>query len=523
MRRRAYASWACGAVGVAAAVYLAGCVFRTSIDCENALVDCGTGGATSSSSSSGGGGGTAGTGGMPINCIPSAVPVDDSCGVFVQANAAGAIEDGTQAHPYKTLQKAVDNAAKKRVYACAGTFTESVTIAAPLALYGKLDCKSWAYNATTTTTLTAQADAVPLTLSTGADPVTVEGFAITAADAAKDGGSSIAVIADQGSASFVRCDLVAGAGKAGLAGTTPTDSVGPIDSSDVGIKGNDGKNACMDPAAQFGGLTKQNALCSSVGGQGGNGLTTNGSSGDLQPSATAQTALGGVGQPNMDPLWSCVVGQGAIGASGTAGVSGTGAAGASSLGTVDKSGYTGTPGQPGGLASPGQGGGGGGGAKGKLLCAGASGGGGGAGGCGGKGGLGGNAGGASIAILSLGATLSFDKVTIKAGVGGDGGSGGDGQGGGVGGKGGTGGNGDSTAPATLAACDGGKGGQGGTGGKGGGGRGGHAIGIAYTGATMPSTKGATFAKGTTGKGGLGAADMMHDGDAGAQADVQVFQ
>jgi hypothetical protein len=40
---------------------------------------------------------------------------------------------------------------------------------------------------------------------------------------------------------------------------------------------------------------------------------------------------------------------------------------------------------------------------------------------------------------------------------------------------------------------------------------------------MPSTKGATFTKGTPGKGGFGAADMMHDGDPGVQADVQAFK
>jgi len=56
----------------------------------------------------------------------------------------------------------------------------------------------------------------------------------------------------------------------------------------------------------------------------------------------------------------------------------------------------------------------------------------------------------------------------------------------------------------------------------GGGCGGHAIGIAFTGATMPSIKGATFTNGTPGKGGVGAADRMHDGDPGVQADMQQF-
>jgi hypothetical protein len=494
------------------------------------LATSGTGGSTSNS--------TTGTGGMPINCIPSESqdPVADSCGVFVSSSLGvdgNEADRGTKEKPFKSITAALTKAQVTRVYACAENFSEPVTISAVVELYGALDCKkSWAYvGATTKTILKADADKVPLTLTGDA---TVEDFAITAADAATDGGSSIAVIADQVKASFARCALVAGTGKAGLAGTTPTDPVGPMDSNDAAIKGTDGKIACMDPSAQLGGGAKENALCpfasgGPIGGSGGQGAVPNGSNGDLQPTASAQTALGGAGQPSLDPmsLWSCAVGSGGgqSGANGAGGMPGDGATGVAALGTLGTSGYTGATGQPGGLAPPGQGGGGGGGAKGKSVpgCAGASGGGGGAGGCGGKGGLGGNAGGASIALVSLGTTLGFDKVTIKASVGGDGGNGGDGQGGGVGGDGGTGGKGDSTVPATLKACNGGAGGQGGTGGNGGGGRGGHAIGIAYTGATMPSTKGATFTKGTPGKGGFGAADMMHDGDPGVQADVQAFK
>jgi hypothetical protein len=491
------------------------------------LASGGTGSGSGSSSSS------SGTGGTPIGCIPSETPepVADSCGVFVSSSLGvddAAADRGTQTKPFKTMGAALKKADVARVYACAESFTEAVTVSAAVDLFGGLDCKSWAYvGATKKTTLTAPANVVPLSLAGDAN---VEDFAITAADATVDGGSSIAVIADHVVASLARCDLTAGAGKVGIAGTTPTDPVGPTDSTDASIKGNDGKNACLDMSQQFGGSAKENALCPAanggpIGGIGGNGLVANGSNGDVNP-ATAQTALGGIGQPSLDPmnLWSCAGGSGLGngGTNGGAGTDGSGATGVSSLGTLDMSGYSGVSGQSGGLAPPGQGGGGGGGAKGKALCAGGSGGGGGAGGCGGKGGVGGSAGGASIALVSLGATLSFNKVTIKTGVGGVGGNGGDGQGGGVGGDGGKGGNGDSNAPATLKACNGGGGGQGGTGGKGGGGRGGHAIGIAYTGATIPLTKGAAFTKGTPGKGGLGAADMMHDGDSGVQADVQVF-
>jgi hypothetical protein len=485
----------------------------------------GTGGMATSASS------TSGTGGTPTSCIPSesADPVADSCGVFVSSSLGlddNETDRGTQAKPFKSISAALTKAGAARVYACAESFTEAVTISAKVELYGGLDCKSWKFvGAAKKTTLTAKAGDVPLEL---AGDATIEDFAITAADAATDGGSSIAVIADHATASFARCDLVAGAGKAGIAGATPSDSVGPIDPNDAAIRGNDGKNACLDPSAQLGGGSKDNALCpfvsgGPIGGSGGQGTVPSGGNGEANP-ATGQTALGGQGQPNLDPTWSCVVGQGSIGNNGVAGTDGAGATGASSLGTLGTTGYVGASGQSGGPAAPGQGGGGGGGAKGKSVpaCAGASGGGGGAGGCGGKGGLGGQAGGASVALVSLGATLSFEKVTIKAGAGGQGGDGGNGQGGGVGGKGGTGGNGDSGASPTLAACDGGKGGQGGQGGKGGGGRGGHAIGIAYTGATMPLTKGATFTKGTPGKGGTGSADTLHDGAPGVQMNVQVF-
>ena len=504
--------WASFGTIAAVGVLASACIDPTS-DCALIYACSGgvSGGTTTTTSSTTG---TGGGGAPPSGCVPSDSkdPVADSCGVFVSSSLGvdgNEADRGTKTKPFKTIGAALMKADVARVYACAESFTEAVTVSAAVDLFGGLDCKGWAYvGATKKTTLTALANMVPLSL---AGDARIEDFAIKAADATVDGGSSIAVIADQVKASFARCDFVAGLGKAGLAGTTPIDPVGPMDSADVAIKGNDGAAACMAMSSQLGGDAKENALCpfasgGPIGGSGGQGTVPTGGNGEANP-ATTQTALGGVGQPNLDPmsLWSCAVGNGG-GQSGTNGAGGTpgdGATGVAALGTLDKAGYTGNPGQPGGLAPPGQGGGGGGGAKGKPLCAGASGGGGGAGGCGGKGGLGGNAGGASIALVSLGATLSFDKVTIKTGVGGDGGNGGDGQGGGVGGKGGTGGNGDVTPTATLKACDGGAGGQGGTGGKGGGARGGHAIGIAYTGAVVPLTKGAAFTKGTAGKGGAG--------------------
>ena len=486
-----------------------------------------TGGAnpttTSTSTSSGTGGGP------PATCVPGAGkdPVEDPCGVFVSSSLgddkAGV---GSKGKPYKTLAAAISAAAKsmKPVYACAETFPEALIVSEGVGLYGGLDCKqAWKYTGAAKSTLTADADAVPLTLSKTAGNVSLFDFKVQAVDAVISGGSSIAVIADQVTAAFERCDLIAGNGANGTAGTTPTDSVGPTSTFDNAIRGNDGQNACTSMAVtQLGGAGKDNAFCPTAnggpfGGTGGNGEVTVGDNGNA-PVATAQTALGGTGQPNIDPSWDCSTG---AGHTGTKGMSGTDGVGAKELGVITASGYGGVAGGDGVAGKPGQGGGGGGGAKGKALCSGASGGSGGAGGCGGHGGSGGTAGGASVALVSLGATLSLDAVTIQLGTGGDGGSGAFGQGGGVGGSGGLAGAGDVTAPPTSSACKGGDGGPGGLGGHGGGGRGGHAIGIAASGKVAPNIKGVAFAqKGTVGLGGKGGASQ--DGDSGVLADVQLF-
>ncbi|MCC6557519.1 MAG: PGRS family protein [Polyangiaceae bacterium] len=472
--------------------------------------------------------GTGGGGGTPAGCVPSenASPVGNECGVFVSSSLGDDANDGTKEKPVRTIGAGLAMAAAsgKALYACAEMFDESVSVEAGVDVFGGLDCANgWAWiGETTKTALTAAAGEIPLSFTSSASGARMTDFSIEAVDAVADGGSSIAVVVDGASASFVRCDVVAGNGQAGKKGETPADPVGPTDSDDAAIRGNDGKAACDATASQLGGDPKENEICppatgGPLGGLGGAGLINNGSSGDAQP-ANAQTALGGSGEPAADPTWDCATGVGLGGSNGVAGDGGVGATGDASLGSISAAGYSGIDGQPGGPGAPGQGGGGGGGAKGKPGCAGASGGGGGAGGCGGKGGFGGQAGGASIGIISLGATLSFEAVTIRTGRGGDGGEGGDGQGGGVGGNGGNGGAGDGTAPTTWPACNGGAGGHGGSGGKGGGGRGGHAIGIAYVGAA-PSQEGVTIEPGDPGLGGVGA-DAQHSGADGVKAYVQ---
>jgi hypothetical protein len=295
-----------------------------------------------------------GDSGPPPSCIPSASNpnVANMCGVFVSPTGSDANGKGTQAEPYQTITHALTKGST--IYACAGTvaYSEPVVVDKPVALFGALDCTSstWAYDAANKTQLTAPSDAVPLTLSSAAGGTEVSDFSITAADATKDGHSSIGVIADGITASFARTDITAGNGAAGTNGTTPTASVGPSDPTDPMIAGKEGSNACMDPSQQFGGASVTNPMCNSIGGRGGIGAVSNGSNGDVSP-ATPQTALGGTGQPNTDPgnTWSCMPGSG-LGGFGLTGAEGDAGAGAklTDLGTLDATaGYTGVAGQPG--------------------------------------------------------------------------------------------------------------------------------------------------------------------------------
>lgn len=514
MRRRAYAAWACGVVGIAAAVHLAGCVFRTPIDCENALVDCGTGGATSSS--------TTGTGGTGPECggDPSEMNVTDACGVFVQADAVGGMEaeDGTQAHPYTSLQKAIDKADSKRVYACGSApYSEAVTIAAPVEVYGGFECaKGWAWKAEGRSALKGPADAVALTLTKQGEGAKVHGFEITAPSATKKGGSSIAVAVDDIAAALISCEVTAGDGMAGEDGVTP---------SGTATKGTDAPppdalkmNACINGASMAlvggapGTLTCEDGV--TAGGLGGKGgISGDGEAGADGTPADATKGKGGAGEDSMN---ECA--DGTKGKSGDGGIVGN----AGILpGALSLTGLSDTNVTDGKAGSRGFGGGGGGGAKAGLggLCLGgvdgngASGGGGGAGGCGGKGGGGGKAGGSSIAIVSLGTKLVLTEVSLATGKGGDGGKGVVGQPGGdfgAGAKGGAGSGG------VNPGCKGGDGGLGGKGGSGGGGRGGHSVGLAYVSgpSKAPALKG--FAGSAVGTGGAaGPLNSMGTGAKGA--------
>src|SRR5262245_17126186 len=140
--------------------------------------------------------------------------VRDECGIFVRGDptdADDAPDAGTQAHPFKTLQAAINAATGKWIFVCTkNPFSEQVTIAKDnIALYGGYDCSSnWAFGPDTRSVLNGPPDQIAMTVSGSA--IKVQNFTIQAGDAAKAGGSSIAVLVNAANPSFTRCDLQAG-------------------------------------------------------------------------------------------------------------------------------------------------------------------------------------------------------------------------------------------------------------------------------------------------------------------------
>src|SRR5512132_864256 len=258
--------------------------------------------ATTSSGTSGSGG----DGGAPPICAgdPSAENMIEACGVFVQADAAGATEDGTLAHPYKTLQKAIDAAGSKRVYACASApYKEAVTIAAPIEMYGGFECaKGWAWKADARSALNGPAGAVALTLTKQGDGAKVQGFAITAANATTKGGSSIAVAVEDIAAALLSCEVTAGDGMPGEDGVTPAGAATKGADAPQPVAGT--MNACINAASLAGGApgtTTCDGEMMTAGGMGGKGGVTvvmngDGGKGADGTSTDGVNGLGGAGE-----------------------------------------------------------------------------------------------------------------------------------------------------------------------------------------------------------------------------------
>jgi hypothetical protein len=518
MQPRAEVAGLLGVLGLLSTLVQSGC-FHAADDCElNPILGCGRWALLSTS-----------TGVPPVGCIPSENkdPIADTCGLFVSSSRGKDNASGSKSAPLQTLRAAFAKANGRPVYACAESFSGSVTLSGGSSFYGGLDCgMGWRFvGSAKKTSLVGEADAPALTIAKAAGGSEVADVDVLSPPAKMPGSSSIAVLVDEATVTLSRCSLAAGNGADGAAGENA-----PPMSAAAGKDGGKGGDACS--AENVNGAGQVINTCgaeNSIGGSGGAGTATNGVPG--APGLPESSSSGQAGQgDNGSAGWSCgAKGGGGGGDSGAPGTPGAGA-GMSALGSLRATGFSPAPGTDGLAGKIGQGGGGGGGAKGgSLECngkpgtGGASGGSGGAGGCGGNGGKGGQGGGASIALVSFKAALSLYGVTLSAANGGKGGTGGDLQLGGPGGLGGLGGSNLATA-GLKSACKGGDGGSGGEGGPGGGGRGGHSLGIAYLG-TAPVIDAQHITTTSPGSGGLGGNKSLKNnaGTDGLAIPIQAFE
>lgn len=432
----------------------------------------------------------------------------DEVWAFVAPNGNDA-NPGTKQLPYKTIGKALQGS-KPLVAACEGTYAEALGIERTVGLYGGVSCDFGKAGGATTL---ASGKPVGLTAKSGA--VTLNGVNVRATGAAAEGESSIGILAESGVIlNVIGGTVTAGAGAPGAGGTTGANYNVALASSDDSIKG---KNASGNMG---GGKQTCAALCVEApsvaveGGSGGAGTGAGGAPGDVGKT----TVPGGPSNAGSGGIWDgAACGNGRPGADAT---SANGGAGATSPGRIEGGKWQVSRGASGETARPGQGGGGGSGGR-DSGGANAGGGGGGCGGCGGAKGQGGQSGGSSFGVLSLGATVTLQNVTVKAGTGGKGAAGSGGQAGQPGGLAG------SPAAAGIG-CPGGSGGQGGQGGGGGGGAGGHSVAVAYTGRKPEQTgvkaePAATAAKGgdpgETGPGAT-AATPGKDGETAAELELK---
>ncbi len=411
---------------------------------------------------------------------------------------------GTLDAPVNTITSALAlvGGQRNRIFVCEGTYSERITLKAPVSIFGGLSCasKPWKTGARAVVGK-LQEPGYALDVASVLGSFELADLEFVAANGSDAFPNSIAArFVGTSGAVLKRVKLTAGDGAPGktgdvgvlgstvqhtdLAGTPGYDPNGVPGS--VGMAG--GERDCKCPNAP----TTPVGTDITSGGAGGGSAISPGQPGlpTLPASGGDDGAGGAASAPN------CGLGDG-TGHNGPPRVQAGGGAVPTRLGTIAADTWKPEPGAAGGTGLPGRGGGGGSGQ------AGGAGSGGGCGGCGGFGGKGGTGGGASVALFAMSSPILFtgDLISGKGGRGGDGGDGGDGGPGGNGG-----------AHTSGNGCNGGNGGAGGKGGGGSGGAGGLSVGVLFSG-TMPTTTG-TNTPGEPGKGGKGTSN--NDGPPGVK-------
>jgi hypothetical protein len=392
-------------------------------------------------------------------CDPNASPVptclvNEATAVFVSSSLGSDANDGSRAKPVKSLAAALAAAAptKKRIYACAENYDESVTLVDGVSLFGYFDCTAqWSVD--TKKFATIHSPSSPAIVAKNLTLVTrLEGVSVVAPNAATAGGSSIGLLADHAPTLVIAtAKIQAGDAQDGTDGATPDGySLTNPDGAPVvrGVAATLPQNyGPFPPVGQenVGRCTLPGNVDSAVVlNQGGLGFPANkranwnGASWTVvgEDPLTKYTRLNA---PDADlsknaegsHFWRiAAITKQTNAQNGANGTNGTNGANGGILGTFQADGtYTSTSGSAGTDGTVGLGGGGGMGwlpsgkggyADSIYVGAGAQGG---IGGCPGRAGTAGTGGGASVAILALDSSFTLRNVAIVAGRGGRGGVG----------------------------------------------------------------------------------------------------
>ncbi|HSQ65851.1 MAG TPA: hypothetical protein VLM85_21665, partial [Polyangiaceae bacterium] len=307
-------------------------------------------------------------------CVTTKLPTEDACvvndaeGIFVSASMGSLAGDGTMAKPMVSLQAGITAAksANKRVYACAETYAEAITLQDGVSVFGYFNCtNAWAVG---TTHAKVQATTSPAATATSVTSTTrVESVDFVAPDFTTGSQSSIALLAS-GSPGlvFVNDKFHAGAGGKGADGSSGIQLVDSGTAKNGANGWNDGTCGTICLASNFlqpaGGTNVCTGETGHDGGPGGAGgypgkfqsqFVTNtylwvaldqGTTAGFPTVATSQTAQGGA--------------LGTAGSSGATGAAGSSGGAGAAIGVISASGYAPSDGTSGGAGAPGQGGGG---------------------------------------------------------------------------------------------------------------------------------------------------------------------
>ncbi|MBX3191968.1 MAG: hypothetical protein KF819_33565 [Labilithrix sp.] len=430
----------------------------------------------------------------PVSGTPSDSELTEDFGVFVSKTGNDA-NTGARPKPFATIGAGIAEAKRvgKRVYVCAGTYHESITVQDSISIIGSLDCSTPTWKSSTNATRVESPSSPAMRATDITSPTRIEGLMLLAPNATASSGSSIGLVAERASGLVIaRSRIMAGNAASGEDGVE-----GVQLSNGATVRG-----AAYVPEAECvqGGVAQTCTPSVSLGwlkpkgGAGGVGACMGEAGHDGE--AGGNGGSGGLHEPYyngsalrfMFRYFDDKVSNGpelGVVKQGVAGTAGTDGANANTIGVFSAEGYTPADGVPGTSGAPGKGGYGGRGANPQRdpnatptngVWRGIGGAGGGAGGCPGLAGTAGTGGGASVAALLIDSPVVIDDSTLVASSGGHGGRGALGS---VPTAGGAPGNVAAGIPAIVAGAPGGRGGAAGVSGNG---APGPSVGIAYKGA-----------------------------------------